>query len=655
MYQWEYLLNKNPKKDINEFSAKSGTAVLSRYQNKKANTVQFRVYVNRKYARVKLIGPFNDWGRKQDQGEWLLKPDSKSEFYTVSVVGGKIKHKTPYLYFVNGKILRDPASAYFDKDGNSVFWDFDDPSAHYYKFKKPDLRGKSVKILQTDLPGLVTHFENAKGNSGWQIEPDGTFDFIRSSGVIKKIKDLGFNAIQFLPVARSIDGGKWSLRYLVPYLYSINNYWGTPDDFAAMVDKFHEHGIAIIVDLVVSHAPYKDYRLFGKPADDVGIHLWQDDKANQTYLDQETNWGTKRYRIADANIRSFVNESALFWLKHYRVSGFRIDNVDGILRYGDNGDGRERPNGREFLRELTSEAYKYDPSVFFHFEAHYFYKNNAKWLVQKLEEDKKALGATAYTSSRLTYHFHAEYMPFSADKLSVWKYKHINDEQEWGESASTIADFHNHDAAAGLMSMRATGSYAYDALTVKNPDLHYHAVGKIKVMEALISFLAEGRTLDLLQSLLLQTGSFEHDSTIHWQLVNSELVRAMLNYKKDINKLLDQEEFWPINVSQRKIINLDDINKCLTFIRSTKKDAGKHGYLVHINISGAMLKQIVIPAPIVGDYKVIMNSDLFTYAGSGRVQFAEVLKSAPTNQFELFPHGLHLTQIAPYGIVIFKY
>jgi hypothetical protein len=64
------------------------------------------------------------------------------------------------------------------------------------------------------------------------------------------------------------------------------------------------------------------------------------------------------------------------------------------------------------------------------------------------------------------------------------------------------------------------------------PSNHHHAIGKIKVMEAYISFCMEGRTLDLVQTFLLQPGTFEHDSSIRWYLTFNPVNRHLLNYKE---------------------------------------------------------------------------------------------------------------------------
>jgi hypothetical protein len=271
-------------------------------------------------------------------------------------------------------------------------------------------------------------------------------------------------------------------------------------------------------------------------------------------------------------------------------------------------------------------------------------------LVVPFEEDPRALGATAYNSSRTTYYFHVDYMLKNAEKISPWKFKDIVSEKEWGQSNSTIADFHNHDAAAGLMELRATGSYAYDAMTVKQPHNHFHALGKIKVMEAIISFCAEGRTLDLMQTFLLQKGTFEHDSSIQWQLTFNQCNHNLVEYKRAVNRIMEDPAFWPLNTKNRKFLNVDEKNKIMVIERSSENS----NYVIIINLSSWMHYNYKVGVVGREDYELVLNADLFDYSGSGMSSYPKVLKNSPSKNFEFLDRELHLDSIAPYGVIVLK-
>ncbi|MFW6046799.1 MAG: alpha-amylase family glycosyl hydrolase, partial [Candidatus Woesearchaeota archaeon] len=436
----------------------------------------------------------------------------------------------------------------------------------------------------------------------------------------------------------------------VPFHYAIQKNWGDPDDFARMIDEFHKHDIAVISDFVIGHLPYKDFNIFGLNSDENGIHPWIKENNERLYMKDKTSWGTMRVNFDDPEVRNFFIESALEMMKRYRIDGFRIDNVDGIIRKGPNGRGEERENGRTFLRELNKEVYNYNTYSMIHFEAHYFKDDNAKLLVAPFKENEKALGATAYNSSRMTHYFHTEFMLEDAKKISAWRFKHILEEKEWGKSNSVIADFHNHDAAAGLMENRCTGSYAYDAMTHNRPHNHIHAIGKIKVMEAIISFMNEGRTLDLIQTHLLQKGTFEHDSSIQWHLRFHQANNNCLEFKKEVNKIMDNPAFWPINVDKRKVLNVDDENKILVIKRSSEHDS----FVIIMNLSSWIHYNYKVGLDSKNDYKLILNSDLFEYSGFGMIGLPNEFKNKESNNFELLKREIIIPKIAPYHIIVLK-
>lgn len=654
-YEWESRLYMNDLSREESYEKQFGSEVLKRNRNGTAEKIRFSVYNPDRDKFLFLVGPFNNWGDcpTSELESFRFNHDGMA-FSTL--ITDKVKHKDPYLFLVkkNSKksLLRDPAAVYFDKDGNCVFWDYKDPSAYTKKHDSPDTLHRPTIILQTDLPGLVARwFEYDTRSSSLAETRKDMFTYISECGVLDKIKELGYNTIQFLPISQSIDGDNWKYRYLSPFPFAIHRNWGDPDTFARLVDECHKRGIAVITDIILGHSPFKDYRIFGFDGTDVGIHLWKNEEGQDVFLDDHTPWGTKRFRFSDEKVRRYLIESTLHFATSYGIDGFRIDNVDGILRYGDAGQGDERPHGRQFLRGLIKETYKVNPLALFHLESHYFYGDNAKMLVAPQSSYDRALGATAYNSSRLTYYFHTEYMPKAIEEVSTWSFERIKEEKEWGRSNSTIADFHNHDAAAGLIEMRATGSYAYDALTLKKPELKIHAIGKIKIMEAIIALGCEGRILDLAQTFLLQTGTFEHDSSIHWGLLkkdkDSEETTA---YKQYLNQLLEREPaFWPENTLYREYINVDEQNKILVMRREDKTQGTGRSWYCVINLSNREHFDYRIGVDYNGRYSIAFDSTKERPLQLSR-PFG-VLTSQKSDNFELFSKEIVFEHIGPYQVI----
>lgn len=647
-----------PQKNIDSWQPKTGPVVISRNPNGTAKKIKFQLLIDNPNQEIYLMCKSNNWQKNE---EFKFKSDEYSNYYTLET--DKIKHKETYFLLVNAEERKDPAAYYFTKYGESVFYDFDDPSV--YKMKYPTLNTieKSLRIIQTEIFGFIYHWKSKKDNKiGKDIQKEETFNFITDSGILEYIKELGFNAIQFLPFAQSIDGENWKFRYLVVYHYALSNVYGTPDDFRRMIDECHRLEIAIIDDAVLGHMPDRDYTVFGKIGD---LHRWYNRFGYQSFMDEETSWGSRRPNFKNESVRRYLIDSCLHFIKNYKVDGFRIDNVDGILRFGPCGDGPDRPGGRELIRELAREVYSYNRYAYISYEAHFFYEDNAKMLVAPLDSNHRALGATAYNESRVTHYFHKEYMLKTAKEITVWKFKYISEEKEWGKSNSTVADFHNHDAAAGLMHGRATGAYAYQCMILKNKSLHKYAVGKIKAMESLISFFMEGRTLDLMQTFLLQEGTFEHDTGITWNVMDSYVdAKKTVECKKQINRIMDIKSFWPVNNHTRRYLNVDDNCKLLVISRyddtqnneSDKDNKNtKDKCIVVLNLSDYEHNGYCIGVEDEGDYECIFNSDERKYGGQGITRYYSDLKTRPTNKFEFFSKELDLGTIAPYECLVLRY
>ena len=172
-YEWELLYhNPEPKADISKWDSEYGPKVIERHPDGKAKSVQFNLLIDNPKIQVYIIGSFNKWQTDISQlGNYRLRHNDFSIFASITL--DNIKHKERYKFLVIGEthqmILQDPAAPYFDDEGNSIFWDFEDPHAYRQKYPFIDNFNRPIKILQTELPGLVTHFSDEEGKCGSDI------------------------------------------------------------------------------------------------------------------------------------------------------------------------------------------------------------------------------------------------------------------------------------------------------------------------------------------------------------------------------------------------------------------------------------------------------------------------------------------------------
>ncbi|MBC7365396.1 MAG: alpha amylase C-terminal domain-containing protein [Undibacterium sp.] len=304
----------------------------------------FRVWAPNADA-VSVIGAFNDW---QADRHPLVRADDGTWFGTVP----EAKRGDEYRY----QLRRGPeefkradprAAKVTNSMGNSIVWR-PDPEAAGPAFTPPTLDQLVVYELH------IGTFNAQKGR--------GPGDFSSAIKKLPYLRDLGINAVEVMPVVEF--AGDFSWGYNPAHPYAVESIYGGPEGLQAFVKAAHEHGIAVILDVVYNH--------FG-PGD---LALWQFDGWNEHGLGgiyfyndwrAETPWGQTRPDYGREEVRAYIHDNALMWLRDYRVDGLRWDMSVFIRtyrgRHGDPGDDLkegwgllQRINGsirEEFPRAMT--------------------------------------------------------------------------------------------------------------------------------------------------------------------------------------------------------------------------------------------------------------------------------------------------------------
>ena len=171
--------------------------------------------------------------------------------------------------------------------------------------------------------------------------------------------ELGFSHVEFLPVSEYPFGASWG--YQVTGFYAPTHRYGTPDEFKTLVDACKKAGIGVILDWVPAHFPSDDFALSRFD----GTCLFEHEDPRQG---KHAEWDTLIFNYGRAEVRSFLISSAICWMDHFGVDGFRVDAVASML-YLDYGrkDGEWIPNrlgGKEnleaidFLRQFNQSVHR---------------------------------------------------------------------------------------------------------------------------------------------------------------------------------------------------------------------------------------------------------------------------------------------------------
>ena len=123
------------------------------------------------------------------------------------------------------------------------------------------------------------------------------------------VRDLGFTHVEFMPVTEHPFDGSWG--YQPTGLFAPTSRFGTPADFAALVDACHRAGLAVLLDWVPGHFPDDPHGL----AQFDGTALYEHANPLQG---RHLDWGTLIYNYGRTEVANFLLASGLFWLDRYR-------------------------------------------------------------------------------------------------------------------------------------------------------------------------------------------------------------------------------------------------------------------------------------------------------------------------------------------------
>ncbi len=274
-----------------------------------ANRTHFRVWAaNCKTVAVEI----------PREGETQSHPlTQEEEGYFAGTIAGA-KPSDCYAYRLDGGLSRPDPVARFQPQGVHGASQIIDPDS--FPWSDQHWRG----IPKQDLVIYEMHLG--------AYTSEGTY--LSAIKGLPKLKELGITAVEILPVAQT--PGQWNWGYDGVNLFAPRNSYGRPEDFKAFVDACHALGIAVLLDVVYNHVgPEGNY--------------WGD-FAPYYSTKHHTPWGDAfAFDGPHAKqVRRFVIENALYWLREYHLDGLRLDAVHCM--YDDS-----QPHVLEELREAVAE------------------------------------------------------------------------------------------------------------------------------------------------------------------------------------------------------------------------------------------------------------------------------------------------------------
>ena len=172
------------------------------------------------------------------------------------------------------------------------------------------------------------------------------------------LQELGINAVEVMPVSEF--PGDFSWGYNPSHPFAVESIYGGPDTFKQFVKAAHEHGIAIIVDVVFNHFGPSDLDLWQfdgwSENEKGGIYFYNDRRSH-------TPWGDTRPDYGRGEVRQYLRDNALNWFDEYHADGLRWDSIPYIRniegRDGDPSD--DLPEGWSLMQWINEEIQRHFP------------------------------------------------------------------------------------------------------------------------------------------------------------------------------------------------------------------------------------------------------------------------------------------------------
>ena len=261
---------------------------------------------------VYLVGEFSGWEaqekysfKKVGDEDWecrLPLSDLKhGMLYKLLIDWGTGSHERIPAYC--RRVVQDEETKIF----SAQVWDPSKP----YKWKN-----KSPKKIANPLI-YEAHIGMASSD-----EKVGSYNEFRKN-VLPRIAKLGYNTIQLMAIQEHPYYG--SFGYQVSNYFAPSSRFGTPEELKELIDEAHKLGIAVILDIVHSHAVKNELEGLAKFDGTDYQYFHQGAKGDHPV------WDSRCFNYGRDEVINFLLSNCKYWLEEFHFDGFRFDGVTSMI------------------------------------------------------------------------------------------------------------------------------------------------------------------------------------------------------------------------------------------------------------------------------------------------------------------------------------
>ena len=280
---------------------------------------------------VFVVGDFNNWTISDD---YQLKQANDSAYFWIELTGLEAQKEYAMQYVVvraDGQVKRI-SDLYSEKVLHSDD-QYEPKKADPSLMDYPKQADGYVTVIQTNKPAYqwseeTLNFKRPDKNNlviyelwVYDYTPERTLAAVASR--LDYLVSLGVNAIELMPVTEFDGNYNWG--YSPNHYFAFDKAYGTPEDMKAFVDTCHKHGIAVIVDMVFNHATgLNPMNKLYPCGEDLAYNPW----FNVTAPHSDNVYEDWNHDFAPT--KTMFTRALQYWLKEYKVDGFRMDLSHGL-------------------------------------------------------------------------------------------------------------------------------------------------------------------------------------------------------------------------------------------------------------------------------------------------------------------------------------
>ena len=173
-------------------------------------------------------------------------------------------------------------------------------------------------------------YETHIGMAGEELAVASFKNFTKN--VLPHVAQMGYNTLQIMALQEHPYYG--SFGYQVSNFFALSSRFGTPEEFKELVDTAHSYGIAVIMDIVHSHAVKNELEGLSNIDGGGGFPYFHEGEKGD-----HPAWGTRCFNYGRDETLQFLLANCKFWMEEYNLDGFRFDGITSML-YWDHGLGK---------------------------------------------------------------------------------------------------------------------------------------------------------------------------------------------------------------------------------------------------------------------------------------------------------------------------